>query len=146
MDFRRVDVGNATEAVRLLLEELALEEYRFTIGFREPESEVRVEYAASDGWRNATLTVPDSALLRSRQDGEVRSGLATEWRQKLRRAKRRTEPREIDRSRASGSGPRRPSTRCTPRGGAHRRSRREGACIGTEQCPCQRQVTHALKE
>jgi hypothetical protein len=104
MDFRRFDVGNATEAVRLLLEELALEEYRFTIGVREPESEVRVEYAASDGWRNATLTVPDSALLKSRQDSKVRNNLATEWRQKLTRAKRRTEPREDRRAEATALG------------------------------------------
>jgi len=48
MDFKRVDVGNATEAVWLLLDDLALEEYRFTIGLREPESEVRVGYAASE--------------------------------------------------------------------------------------------------
>jgi len=104
MDFRRVDVGNATEAVRLLLEELALEEYRFTIGLREPVSEVRVEYAASDGWRNATLTVPDAALLKSREDGQVRSGLATEWRQKLTRAKRRTETRGDRRAEATALG------------------------------------------
>jgi hypothetical protein len=104
MDFKRVDVGNATEAVRLLLEELALEEYRFTIGLREPVSEVRVEYAASDGWRNATLTVPDAALLKSRQDSKLRSGLATEWRHRLTRAKRRTSTREDRRAEATALG------------------------------------------
>ena len=57
-------------------------------------SGVRSEYAASDGCRSATLIVPDSALLKSRQDSKVRSGLATAWHQKLARAKRRTEPAE----------------------------------------------------
>jgi len=104
MDFKRVDVGNATEAVRLLLEELALQEYRFTIGLREPESEVRVEYASNDGWKGTTLTVSDSTLLKSRQDSKLRSELATEWRQKLTRAKRRTSAREDRRAEATALG------------------------------------------
>lgn len=104
MDFKRMDIGNATEAVRLLLEELALEEYRFSVGLREPESAVHVEYAANDGWRSVTLTVPDATLLKSREERDVRSGLAATWRQKLVHARRRVDEREDRRAEAIALG------------------------------------------
>lgn len=104
MDFKPVDIRNATEAVRLLLEELALQEYRFSVGLRAPETEVHVEYAASDGWRTVTLSVPDSVLLNSRQEREALISLAAEWRQMLPRARRRTDVREDRRAEATALG------------------------------------------
>jgi hypothetical protein len=94
MDFKRADLANATEAIRLLLSELALEDYRFTIEPREPESDVGVEYAATDGWRCAKLRVRDAALLASRTDPGVRSQLASQWGERLAHAKRRSETEE----------------------------------------------------
>jgi hypothetical protein len=104
MDFNRADLASATEAIRLLLSELALEDYRFTIGPREPESEVGVEYAASDGWRTATLHVGDAALLASRTDPNVRRQLASQWRERLIHAKRRTDAQEDRRAEATALG------------------------------------------
>ena len=104
MDIHRADLASATEAIRLLLTEIALEDYRFTIDAREPESEVGVEYAATDGWRTATLHVVDAALLASRTDPKVRSQLASQWRERLIHAKRRTPAQEDLRAEAAALG------------------------------------------
>lgn len=104
MDFKPVDIRNATEAVHLLLEELALEEYRFSVGLGAPETEVHVEYAARDGWRTVTLSVPDSVLLKSREEQAVLSSLAAQWRQMLPHARRRTDAREDRRAEATALG------------------------------------------
>jgi hypothetical protein len=104
MDFHRANLTNATEAIRLLLSELALEDYRFTIDPREPESEVGVEYAATDGWRTATLHVGDAALLASRTDPKLRSQLASQWRETLIHARRRIDAQGDRRAEASALG------------------------------------------
>lgn len=94
MDIKRVDLANTTEAVRLLLGELALEDYRFTLEPRELETEVGVEYAATDGWRCAKLLAGDADLLASRTDRDRRRQLASQWRERLAHAKRRSESEE----------------------------------------------------
>jgi hypothetical protein len=104
MDFKRADLANAAEAIRLLLSELALQDYRFTIDPREPGSDVGIEYAATDGWRTATLHVGDAALLASRTDREVRSHLASQWGDRLIHAKRRTQAQEDRRAEATALG------------------------------------------
>jgi hypothetical protein len=65
---------------------------------------VGVEYAATDGWRTATLHVGDAALLASRTDPKVRSQLASQWRGRLIHAKRRTDAQEDRHAEASALG------------------------------------------
>jgi hypothetical protein len=91
MDWTEQNIENATQAVELLLNALALEEYRFTVAPRGSQWEVGVEYPAAEGWKTATLRVPGSTLLQSRKDEELQNALAGRWLVRLKGARRRTD-------------------------------------------------------
>jgi hypothetical protein len=79
----------ARDAVSHLLAGLGLAEYTFTVEPRGAAGcEVRIEYAADEGWKSATLAVDDEAVLfASRQDPSAEGRLARSWREALRHAR-----------------------------------------------------------
>ena len=81
-------VSSATEAVDVLLGELALAAYVFVVEPKRQSWEVKIEYAALDGWRTATLTVDGKDLLSSRHDNAARRRLLEEWGHALASARR----------------------------------------------------------
>lgn len=81
-------VSSATEAVDKLLDELALAAYLFSLEPKQQNWEVRIEYAALDGWKTATLLVDGATLLSSRRDNAARRRLLEEWGHLLAAARR----------------------------------------------------------
>lgn len=91
MDWTQRNIENATQAVEQLLNTLALEEYRFRVAPRDGDWEVGVEYPSVEGWKTATLRVPDGILLRSREDEALQNTLAGGWLARLKGARRRAD-------------------------------------------------------
>lgn len=94
MEFTRADVANTTRAVRQVLGELGLDAYRFTVDPNGKERQVRVEYAATDGWRSTTLRVDGATLIESLDDARARGNISRQWRDRLANARRRLDPDE----------------------------------------------------
>lgn len=87
MEWTHANLTSATEAVSELLGRLGLEEYLFAVEPRGARCEVRVEYAATEGWRSALLYVDDATLLRSRHDPNAQNTLSRKWRADLKHAR-----------------------------------------------------------
>lgn len=104
MDFTRADMTNTTHTVKLLLSDIGLDEYRFALEPRGAQTQVRIEYAATDGWRSTSFVVDDTALSASRRDRRAREALAREWCDRLVRAKRRANVAEDLRAEAIALG------------------------------------------
>lgn len=95
---------NTTRTVKLLLSRIGLDEYRFALEPRGTQTLVRIEYAASDGWRSTNFMVDDADLAASRRDRRARDGLLRDWCNRLIRAKRRADVAEDLRAEATALG------------------------------------------
>jgi hypothetical protein len=81
------DMTRAREAVEAALTRLGLAEYLFTVVPTGAECDVRIEYAATEGWKMATLRVAEGELLASAADHVVQARLVREWRNELTHAR-----------------------------------------------------------
>lgn len=73
------DLLKATEAARVLLDQLRLAAYTFEVEPREGEWEIRVECAVAEGWQSSVLAVDKALLLASAQDPDAREHLLADW-------------------------------------------------------------------
>lgn len=92
MKLTRQELAAATASVRELLERLRLQQYQFAVEPRPDGCDVRIEYAASDGWRTAVLHVEERALASTRKEHGARQRLLGEWRRRLQHAVLTPEP------------------------------------------------------
>lgn len=95
MEWTHANLTRATEAVSDLLGRLGLQEYLFAVEPRGAECEVRVEYAATEGWKSATLHIADGVLLESRQDSSVHGEISRKWRAQLKHARYKDSVKEV---------------------------------------------------
>jgi hypothetical protein len=86
MEWTHANLTSATEAVSELLGRLGLQRYLFAVEPRGSGCEVRVEYAATEGWKATTLHVDDATLLASHRDSNVQNTLSRKWRASLKHA------------------------------------------------------------
>lgn len=94
MEWTHANLTSATEAVSELLARLGLQRYLFAVEPRGAGCEVRLEYAATEGWKTTTLQVDDATLLASHRDPNVHDALARKWRASLKHALYKHEVKE----------------------------------------------------
>lgn len=82
--FSTLELAEAREAARTLLETLGLAAYLFEV---EPRAdgrwEVRIDCAVADGWQSLVLPVSRERLLASRADEQARAELLRDWGERL---------------------------------------------------------------
>lgn len=78
--FSTLELAEAREATRALLDTLGLASYLFEV---EPRTdgrwEVRIDCAVADGWQSVVLPVSRERLLASRSDQQARAELLHDW-------------------------------------------------------------------
>ena len=94
MEWTHANLTSATVAVSELLGRLGLQRYLFAVEPRGASCEVRVEYAATEGWKATTLKVDDATLLASHGDPNVQNTLSRKWRASLKHALYKREVQE----------------------------------------------------
>jgi hypothetical protein len=88
MEWTYENLIRAREIVAGLLDQLELDAYLFGVEPKDERWEVRVEYAATDGWRTSTIMLDDDSLLASSRDPAGRRKALDSFRQALVRANR----------------------------------------------------------
>lgn len=78
-----LELANAREIVRGLLEQLQLDAYLFEVEPKELRWEIRVECAINDAWQSTLLEVEAERLWASKEPGETRETLLVDWRNNL---------------------------------------------------------------
>jgi hypothetical protein len=86
MEWTTANLKAATQAVNELLARLGLQGYRFSLEPSTSGWDVRVEYAATGGWKSALLRVDRATLLGADLDGGQHGTLLRKWRASLRHA------------------------------------------------------------
>jgi hypothetical protein len=84
MTVSTLQLAEAREVVRSLLEELRLEAYLFEVEPRGAAWEIRVDCGINGQWQSLTLTAASGQLTASREDDAVREALLSSWREPLR--------------------------------------------------------------
>lgn len=104
MDWTSANLKGAIKAVSELLARLGLHGYRFTLEPSPSGWDVRVEYAATDGWRCALLRVDHEALLAGQLDERQQRTLLRKWRAGLKHAEYSPQLKETRRAEAIALG------------------------------------------
>jgi hypothetical protein len=74
-----LELANARESVRDLLDRLQLEAYLFEVEPRDSHWEVRIECGTNDEWESVVLEVDAEQLKACREPGRAREDLLTAW-------------------------------------------------------------------
>lgn len=88
MEWSYESVEHARDAVGVLLDQLGLDAYLFSVEPRDGSWEIRLEYATDAGWATRVLLVDSATLVASFSDHSARSRLVHTWNLALRNAKR----------------------------------------------------------
>ena len=81
-------VEHARDAVGVLLDQLGLDAYLFSVDPHDATWEIHLEYATDAGWIKRVLEVDTSMLIASFSDHSARSRLVHMWKLALQNAKR----------------------------------------------------------
>ncbi len=87
MEWSYESVERARDAVGVLLEQLGLDTYLFSVEPRNSSWEIRLEYATDAGWTTRVLLVDSSTLVSSFSDHSKRARLVHAWKRALEGAK-----------------------------------------------------------
>jgi hypothetical protein len=83
MPLSTLELANAREIVRGLLEQLRLEAYLFEVEPHEPNWQIRVDCGIKEQWQSVVLEISFGQLSASREDGPERDALLTAWHKQL---------------------------------------------------------------
>ena len=83
MPLSTLELANAREIVRSLLEQLRLEAYLFEVEPHEPNWKIRVDCGINEQWQSVALEISSEQLTASREDGPARDALLTAWSEQL---------------------------------------------------------------
>jgi hypothetical protein len=87
MEWTSTKKANATSIINRLLGRLGLEQYSFLVRPRADRCDVLIEYAATAGWKSATLSLDGSQLLAAASDGDAKRELGAVIKGKLKQAR-----------------------------------------------------------
>ncbi|MGD2073674.1 MAG: hypothetical protein PVI91_07850 [Gammaproteobacteria bacterium] len=79
MTVSTLELANARETVRGLLEQLQLEAYLFEVEPGTTEWRIRVDCGVDGQWQSLVLDVAAEELSASRKDGPARAALLSAW-------------------------------------------------------------------
>ncbi len=83
MPLSTVELANARELVKQILDDLRLDAYLFEVEPGEGELEIKIECAVKEGWETVTIKLEKELLLSGVGDPDARLKLLEQWRDVL---------------------------------------------------------------